>query len=167
MAIKKKPTHLILDVDGVITNGQMIYDQNGKKFKIFGQDDHDSLKLMRKYIKILFISGDKIGFKISRKRVEDMGFKIKFVPSLKRAEWIEQNLGLKNCIYMGDGIFDHLVMKKSLYSIAPNGCLDHIYKIADYKTKNHPANRAVAEAIIHILKKFFNINFINNKKFKI
>jgi len=167
MAIKKKPTHLILDVDGVITNGQMIYDTGGKKFKIFGQDDHDSLKIMRKYIKILFISGDKIGFKISKKRVEDMGFKIKFVPSLKRAEWIEQNLGLKNCIYMGDGIFDHLVMKKSLYSIAPKGCLDHIYKTADYKTKNYPANRAVAEAVIHILKKFFNINFIKIKKFKI
>ena len=45
---------LILDVDGVITNGQMIYDQNGKKYKIFGQDDHDSMKLMKKYIKIFF-----------------------------------------------------------------------------------------------------------------
>ncbi len=167
MAIKKKPTYLILDVDGVITNGQMIYDQNGKKYKIFGQDDHDSLKLMKKYIKIFFISGDKIGFKISKKRVEDMGFKIKFVPSLKRTEWIEENFGLKNCIYMGDGIFDHLVMKKSLYSIAPNGCLDHVSEIADYKTKKYSGNRAVAEAVIHILKKFFNIDFIKIKKFDI
>ena len=91
MTKKNKPKYFILDVDGVITNGQMIYDQSGKKYKIFGQDDHDSLKLMKKYINILFISGDRIGFKISKKRVEDMGFNIKFVPSFQRAEWIDKN----------------------------------------------------------------------------
>ena len=61
----------------------MIYDHS-EKYKIFGQDDHDSLEIMKKYLNILFISGDRIGFKISKKRVEDMGFKIKFVPSSKR-----------------------------------------------------------------------------------
>ena len=38
-----------------------------KKYKVFGQDDHDSLKLLNKYIKILFISGDKIDLKFQRK----------------------------------------------------------------------------------------------------
>ena len=161
---KKKPKYFILDVDGVITNGQMIYDHSGKKYKIFGQDDHDSLKIMKKYLNILFISGDRIGFKISKKRVEDMGFKIKFVPSSKRAEWIDKNLGLKKCIYMGDGIFDHLVMKKALYSIVPNGSLEHVSKSANFITKNNPAQRAVAEVVIHILKYFFSVNFSRLKK---
>jgi len=167
MTKKNKPKYFILDVDGVITNGQMIYDQSGKKYKIFGQDDHDSLKLMKKYINILFISGDRIGFKISKKRVEDMGFNIKFVPSFQRVEWIDRNLGLKKCIYMGDGIFDHLVMKKVLYSIAPNGALEHVCKTANFKTKNNPAQRAVAEAVIHILKYFFSVNFSKLKKFNL
>ena len=48
MKMQNKPKYFILDVDGVITNGQMIYDQHGKKYKIFGQDDHDSLKIMKK-----------------------------------------------------------------------------------------------------------------------
>ena len=30
----------------------------------------------KKFINVQFVSGDKIGFKISKKRVEDMGFKI-------------------------------------------------------------------------------------------
>lgn len=162
---KIKPKYFIFDVDGVITNGQMVYDQYGKKYKIFGQDDHDSLKLMGKYINILFISGDKAGFKISKKRVEDMGFRIEFVSSNKRVEWIDKNLGLKKCIYMGDGIFDHLVMKKTLYSIAPNGALDHVCKSANYKTKNFPAKRAVAEAVLHTLKKFFAVDFLKMEKF--
>ena len=101
---------------------------------------------------------------LSKKRVEDMGFKIKFVPSSKRAEWIDKNLGLKKCIYMGDRIFDHLVMKKALYSIVPNGSLEHVSKSANFITKNNPAQRAVAEAVIHILKYFFSVNFSRLKK---
>ena len=72
---KIKPKYFILDVDGVITNGQMIYDKYGKKFKIFGQDDHDSLKIIKNYLKIYFVSGDKIGFKISKKELRIWVFK--------------------------------------------------------------------------------------------
>ena len=156
---KQLPKYFILDVDGVITDGQMIYDKNGKKYKIFGQDDHDSLKVIKKYIKVHFVSGDKLGFKISKKRVEDMGFKIKYLPVEIREKWLNKNFGLKNCIYMGDGIFDHLIMKKSYYSIAPKGSLKHVCQTANYVTKNKPAQRAVAEAVIHLLKVLYGINF--------
>ena len=117
MIIKKTPKYFILDVDGVITNGQMIYDRYGKKYKTFGPDDYDSLKFIKNYISVNFVSGDKEGFKISKKRVKDMGFKIKYLPVNVRKNWLEKNFGLKNCIYMGDGIFDHLIMQKTFYSI--------------------------------------------------
>ncbi len=159
MKKKTKPKYFILDVDGVITNGQMIYDKSGKKYKIFGQDDHDSLKIMKKYLKIYFVSGDKIGFKISKKRVEDMGFKLKYLPVDIRESWLDKHFGLKNCIYMGDGIFDHLIMNKAYYSIAPNGSLKHVKNSANYVTKNKPAQRAVAEAVIHLLNKIYRIDF--------
>lgn len=163
----KKPKYFILDVDGVITDGKMVYDKLGKKYKTFGQDDYDSLKIFRNYLKVFFVSGDKIGFKISKKRVEDMGFEIKYLPVNIRENWLNKNYGLKNCIYMGDGIFDHLIMKKSLYSIAPNGCLEHVRKSANYVTKNKPAERAVAEAVIHLLKVIFKADFekINYSKY--
>ncbi len=165
--LKKLPEYFILDVDGVITDGQMIYDKNGKKFKTFGPDDTDALKILKQFIKIYFISGDKKGFNISKKRVTDMGFKISFVPALKRDEWIDKKFGLKNCIYMGDGIFDHLVMRNVMYSITLNNSLEHVLSSADYVTKRSPGNRAVAETVIHILKVFFKINFGNIKKFKL
>lgn len=164
---KIKPKYFILDVDGVITNGQMIYDKYGKKFKIFGQDDHDSLKIIKNYLKIFFVSGDKIGFKISKKRVEDMGFQIKYLPVKIREKWLDKHFGLKNCIYMGDGIFDHLIMKKTYYSIAPKGTLEHVKRFADYVTKSKPAERAVAEAVIHILKKIYGISFSKMSNYKI
>ena len=64
MNTRIKPRYFIFDVDGVITDGKMIYDKNGKKYKTFGQDDYDSLKYLKKFIQIQFISGDKEGFKI-------------------------------------------------------------------------------------------------------
>ena len=60
--MKQKPKIFLLDVDGVMTNGQFIYDSKGKKFKVFGPDDHDGLSLLKKYIKIEFVTGDKNGF---------------------------------------------------------------------------------------------------------
>tara|TARA_Y100000389_G_C17210430_1_gene388221 strand:+ start:200 stop:703 length:504 start_codon:yes stop_codon:yes gene_type:complete len=167
MIVKKIPKYFILDVDGVITNGQMIYDKYGKKYKTFGQDDYDSLKIIKNYINVQFVSGDKEGFKISKKRVEDMGFKIKYLPVNVRKKWLEEKFGLKNCIYMGDGIFDHLIMQKAFYSIAPRGSLDHVVKSASFVTKKRPAQRAVAEAVIHLLKVIFNVNFSKIQKFDI
>ena len=52
---KKIPKYFVLDVDGVITNGQMIYDKAGKKFKTFGPDDTDALKVLQQFIKNIMI----------------------------------------------------------------------------------------------------------------
>ena len=92
-----------------------------------------------------------------------MGFKISFVPALQRDRWIDKNYGLKNCIYMGDGIFDHLVMKNVMYSITLKNSLEHVLNSANYVTKRSSGNRAVAETVIHILKVFFKINFAKMK----
>lgn len=154
--MRQKPKIFLLDVDGVMTNGQFIYDSKGKKFKVFGPDDHDGLSLLKKYIKIEFVTGDKNGFSISKKRiVDDMQFNLHLVSTIKRLEWIKKKYHLKDVIYMGDGIFDHYVMRKVLYSIAPHDADLNAKKYANFVTKRNGGNRAVAEASLHILKKFF------------
>ena len=59
---------------------------------------------------------------------------------------------------MGDGIFDHIIMKKVGYAITVKNALQHV-KNANYITSCDGSDRAVAEASIHIVKKFFKINF--------
>ena len=151
-----KPKVLILDVDGVLTTGEFFYSKDGKILKIFGPDDNDALTLLKPFIDIRFITGDKKGFAISQKRiVEDMKFKLDLVSTIKRINWIENNYNSDEVIYMGDGIFDHYVMKNVGYSIAPNNADPNAKKYANYITKRTGGNRAVAEACIHILDKFF------------
>ena len=154
--VYKKPKFFILDVDGVMTTGHFIYSSEGKVMKIFGPDDNDCLSLLRNEIEICFVTGDKKGFPISKKRiVDDMNFPLEIVSTIKRIEWIRERYSLEDVIYMGDGIFDHYVMREVGYSISPaNGDVlarDH----ADFVTKRSGGDRAVAEACLHIMEKFF------------
>ena len=48
-----------------------------------------------------------------------MKFKLFSVPTLERYQWINKKFKNKKIIYIGDGIFDYLTMKKVFYSIAP------------------------------------------------
>lgn len=150
-----KPKVFILDVDGVLTDGGFYYSENGKIMKKFGPDDNDALKLLSPFIEIRFVSGDKRGFQITKKRIEDMKFPIDCVSTNKRLEWIKERYDIKDVIYMGDGIFDCLVMKEAGYSIATADSDDYAKENADYVTKRSGGKRAVAEACIHLLNKFF------------
>ena len=151
-----KPKQFLIDVDCVMTTGQFLYTANGKTMKIFGPDDHDGLSLLKKFIEIRFVTGDKNGLDITKQRiVNDMKFPLDVVSPIKRIEWISERYKLEEVIYMGDGIFDHYVFKKIGYSIAPANADSLAKKSADYVTKRNGGDRAVAEACLHILEKFF------------
>ncbi len=150
-----KPKVFILDVDGILTDGCFYYSQEGKILKKFGPDDNDALKLLEPFIEIRFVSGDKRGFDITKKRIDDMHFKLDFASTINRLDWIKQHYNPQEVIYMGDGIFDCLVMREVFYSIATADSDSNAKKCADYITKRTGAHRAAAEACLHILEKFF------------
>ncbi len=150
------PSVFILDVDGVMTSGTFLYSSEGKVMKVFGADDHDALSLLRPHMKIRFVTGDKKGFAISKRRiVDDMGFELDLVSTIRRVDWISEKYPLRSVVYMGDGIFDHYVMREVAYAIAPvNG--DPLAKqAAHYVTQRSGGDRAVAEACLHLLERFF------------
>ena len=152
----KQPSVFILDVDGVLSTGQFLYTEEGKKMKVFGPDDNDGLSLLKPYLEIRFVTGDKKGFSISKKRiVDDMKYPLDLVSTIKRVEWISGLYSLDEVIYMGDGIFDHYVFKNIAYSIAPANSDSLAKKCTNYITKRSGGDRAVAEACLHILEKFF------------
>lgn len=161
----------ILDVDGVMTDGKFYYTSNGKVMKIFGSDDHDVISLLKPYVYIHFVTGDHRGFNISKARiVDDMKMPLDLVSTVKRIDWIKERWDPKEVIYMGDGIFDHYVFKEVAYSIATANGDDYTKSKANYVTKRNGGDRAVAEAGLHILEKFFkayNPNEFPNKQIKL
>ena len=152
----KPPVCFILDVDGVMTTGQFFYTADGKVMKCFGPDDNDGLSLLKNHIEVRFITGDKKGFSISEKRiVDDMNFQLDLVSTIWRAEWIKERYLIDKVIYMGDGIFDHYVMRGVGYAIAPANADKLAKQHANYVTERSGGDRAVAEACLHIMEKFF------------
>jgi 3-deoxy-D-manno-octulosonate 8-phosphate phosphatase (KDO 8-P phosphatase) len=155
-SLPKHPKVFILDVDGVMTTGHFFYSDAGKVLKVFGPDDNDGLSLLKGNIEIRFVTGDKKGFNISKKRIaDDMGYPIDLVSTIRRLEWIKERYELTSVIYMGDGIFDHYVMSQVFYSIAPSNADNNAKNAAAFVTERSGGDRAVAEACIHIMEKFF------------
>lgn len=148
--------YFLLDVDGVLTTGQFLYSAEGKAMKIFGADDNDGLSLLKEHLEIRFVTGDRRGFPISRKRiVDDMHYPLDLVSTIRRIDWIREHLDPAQTIYMGDGIFDHYVMNAVAYSIAPANGHPLARQSASHVTQARGGCGAVAEACLHILEKFF------------
>ncbi|MBD3282591.1 MAG: HAD hydrolase family protein [Candidatus Portnoybacteria bacterium] len=157
----KKFKNFILDVDGVLTTGQFCYSEKGKVLKTFGPDDSDALSLLKDKIYIHIISGDKRGFKITKKRIsEDMKYPLDLVSTFERLDWIKsKGFVLDETIFMGDGIYDALVFPYVAYSIAPANAFYKTKELADFVTASRGGEGAVAEACVHIVEELFGEKF--------
>ena len=154
-----KPSVFILDVDGVMTTGQFLYSSEGKQYKIFGPDDSDALSLLSSYMEIRFVTSDKRGLEISKSRItKDMGYRLDLVESSERLQWITDRYSTEAVTYMGDGFYDYFVMSNVGYSIAPSNADNYTKTSAHFVTERSGGDRAVSEACIHILGKFFNVD---------
>ena len=116
---RTKPLLIIVDVDGVLTDGNFLYSTHGKEFKRFGAYDSDGLKLLEKFCEITFISADQRGFEISNRRITDMGATLHLVSAEARARYVE-NLAERNfVIFVADSFTDIDAMQFADLSIVP------------------------------------------------
>ena len=151
------PKHLILDVDGVLTDGKIYYSEAGKIFKVFGADDHAALKAIARHMRVSVITADFRGFEITSKRiVDDLDLNLELVSSDDRPFWIREKSNIESCIYMGDGMNDWRVFEEVQYSIAPANAFPKTKRYANFVTKSKGAEGAATEACDHILRKFFS-----------
>ena len=164
--MKKIPKYLIIDVDGVMTTGQFIYDKSGKAMKIFGAHDNDGLKIIKNYFRIIFLTADKQGFKISKKRItRDMGFDLELIDEKNRYLYLEKKYKFNNIIYIGDGIYDAKILSKAELGICPSNARREAIKSCDYVTPSESGNGAVLDSCLYILKRYYKkeyASFIKN-----
>lgn len=150
--------HFVLDVDGVFTTGQFLYTSEGKFAKVFGPHDADGIKLIRGKLSVEAITGDKRGYPITKKRIQDdMGIKLTVVTEQERLKFFQDNYQWEECIYMGDGLFDVPVLARVAYGIAPANAVPQAKAAAQYVTQARGGEGAVAEACWHVMEKFFGL----------
>ena len=98
---------VISDVDGCITTGHFIYTINGKAAKVFGANDHEGVKLLRKNnIDVEFITADRVGYTITQKRMSELKCECNIFSETERLDYIKSKLKEYDLVFFfGDGLF--------------------------------------------------------------
>jgi len=155
---KSHVINLVLDVDGVITNGKFSYTQEGKISKEFGSHDSDALQVIKERINVYFISADKKGFNISKKRVNDMGFDLELITAENRERYILEKKVAGFTVYIGDSFTDIPAMLAADFSMAPRNAFKPAKKMASFVLSCNGGEGAVAEACVHICPSLFDLD---------
>lgn len=151
----KKIKLLLLDVDGVMTDGGIYYSNSGDEFKKFNiQDGYGITKLRRAGINIGIITG-RISNLVAR-RAEELGIKEIYQNLENKLEAYESlkkkfNLTDAEVAYIGDDEFDLPVLELVGFSASPADAVPAVIKRVHYVCKHEGGNGAVREIIEMIL----------------
>ncbi|MCX7832782.1 MAG: HAD hydrolase family protein [Ignavibacteria bacterium] len=158
---KKKPDLskikiILMDLDGCLSTGQIIYTGSGEDIKIFHTHDGYGITRAQKLgIKFAVISGMTSPvnkWRINRLKIEHLFENVedKLIPyeQLKK----KYNLKDENFAYIGDDEFDLDLLKKVGFSCCPNNAMKKVKQNVHYVCKKNGGEGAVREIIDMILK---------------
>ena len=147
---------LVLDVDGVLTDGGMYYTEAGDEFKKFNTKDGMAIKLlMDQGIQVGLLSS---GFNknLINRRADLFGIPKVYVGSQNKVkvldEWLAQmNLNYNQVAYIGDDINDVKIINKVGLSACPSDAMDMVRNNVDVVLKEKGGNACVREFVEHFL----------------
>ena len=156
---------VVLDFDGVFTDGKIIFDNNGYACKHYNTKDGNAMfRLKYKNILTGVISGWKNN--TSQKSILEhlkidkisLGSDNK-LPIL--INWCKElNISLEEVAYIGDDLPDIPVLKKVGFSACPNDAVDEVKEVSQYVCKNKGGDGTVREFVDLIIK---NNKYLENK----
>lgn len=147
---------LILDVDGVMTDGRIIFDSNGVESKFFNvKDGHGIKMLQRAGIEVGIISGRQS--MVVANRAAELGIERVFQKATDKLAPYNQILadtGLsdKEVAFIGDDIIDIPVLRRVGFAAAPADAVTEVIPFVHFVTKNCGGWGAVREVSDLLLK---------------
>jgi 3-deoxy-D-manno-octulosonate 8-phosphate phosphatase (KDO 8-P phosphatase) len=147
---------VIFDVDGVLTDGGIILDNEGNEFKVFHvRDGHGIKMLLKAGIKVAIITGRQS--KVVQIRAKELGITEVYQKCHNKTdayERIKKKFSLKDeeIAFIGDDIVDLPLMKRAGISFAVADSADEVKSHATSVTKNRGGRCAAREVTDLILK---------------
>lgn len=146
---------LVLDVDGVLTDGGLYYDLQNQVIKRFNVQDGMGIKLAQQVgITIAVITG--LESCAVEARVRDLGITDYYAGYLDKRACLEEirqryDLAWEQMAYLGDDWVDLSVMDMVGLPLAVANAQPEVKKIASYVTTAKGGQGAVREVIRHLL----------------
>jgi len=147
---------LIMDVDGVLTDGRIIYDNFGDELKFFDVQDGFGLALLSYAdIKTAIVTAKKS--KIVKRRAKEANITHLFMNTRDKAKVYQRllkkyNFGNENICCVGDDLLDVPMMKKAGFAVSVPNAVSEVKKVAHYITQRPGGRGAVREIAELILK---------------
>jgi 3-deoxy-D-manno-octulosonate 8-phosphate phosphatase (KDO 8-P phosphatase) len=147
---------LILDVDGVLTDGRIVIDDAGLESKQFDVKDGHGLKILMRYgIDVVLLTGRQS--RVVEHRATDLGITEVHQGIWNKAEAFEEILKRRNitpeetaCV--GDDVVDIPLLRRAGFSVAVADAVLEARQVADYVTHRPGGRGAVREVCEVILK---------------
>ena len=154
---KIKPIKLLLmDVDGVMTDGGITIDNKGVEAKTFHVRDGHGIKLLQRAgVKVGIITGRESD--VVRHRAAELGIEILYQGMKVKMDAYSQILadeGLKDeeVAYIGDDVVDLPVLNRVGFSVAVEDGSESLKPFVDYVTLKGGGRGAVREVVELVLK---------------
>ncbi|PKN35311.1 MAG: phenylphosphate carboxylase subunit delta [Deltaproteobacteria bacterium HGW-Deltaproteobacteria-19] len=147
---------LLLDVDGVLTDGRIIMDDDGREIKHFDVRDGHGIKILQRFdIDVVFLTGRKSS--VVEHRARDLGVQEvhqQIWDKVAAFEGIIQRRGLTadQVAFMGDDIVDIPLQRRVGFSAAPADAEEVVRRSVDYVTGRPGGRGAVREVCELILR---------------
>ncbi|HPD46851.1 MAG TPA: HAD hydrolase family protein [Anaerohalosphaeraceae bacterium] len=147
---------LVLDVDGVLTDGTVILSADGSEAKRFNLHDGHGIKLWhRAGLQTAFISGREA--KATTVRAEQLNITYVMQGQMRKLPAFESllaqaDLEARQAAYVGDDLLDLPVVVRAGLGVAVANAVEELKAQADMVTKRNGGDGAVREVIEYILK---------------
>jgi len=146
---------LVLDVDGVLSNGLLIYSNNGEETKTFHPADGLGIKLLQSQGVVVAIITGRLS-KIVEKRAAELGIEHVIQgreDKLQALEGLLRELGfdLSRVAYMGDDLPDVAAISRAALGMAPADADPFVIEHADWCSPRPGGRGAVRDACEFIL----------------
>ncbi len=147
---------LLLDVDGVLTDGRIIYGNYGDELKNFDVNDGLGIMLLKRAgFKCVIITAK--GSPVVRKRAKELKidkvysnfhYKIRALDKIKKRFRVDE----QEICFIGDDIIDVPILKRVGIAVSVPNAMDEVKQVSHFVTKKSGGRGAVREVCEFLLK---------------
>jgi len=161
--VNNKPSKIIklfaTDVDGVLTDAGMYYDNNGNELKRFNTHDGMAFKILKeKGICTAMITSEKTNIVKRRANKLQVDYLFQGVKGREKLEvlekiCIEKNMSLSEVAYIGDDINDYQALSSVGFPACPNNAITKIKNIEGIKHLSKSGGDGAVREFVDLLLK--------------
>lgn len=145
------------DVDGVLTDGSLTFDENGHEYKTFNAKDGQGIVNLNKAGIITAIITARNNGTVEH-RARNLNITELHQGSKNKIKTLEEimakyNITFEEIAYMGDDLPDICILEKVALKGCPNDAVDEVKAAANFVSSKNGGRGAVREFCDYILKK--------------